>query len=51
MTNTQQSKLLPADARKMLVDAAGIEDPKARERAINRVTKRTKQMYPKYFRD
>jgi hypothetical protein len=56
MTNApQQSKLLPADARKMLADAAKVENtemnPMARERAINRVTKRIKQMYPKYFRD
>lgn len=56
MNNTpQQSKILPADARKMLADAAKIENtelnPMARERAINRVTKRIKQMYPKYFRD
>lgn len=55
MTNTpQQSKLLPADARKMLADAATVENtetnPKARERAITRVTKQIKQMYPKYFR-
>jgi len=47
---TTQSALLPADARKMLADAAQIKDPVARERAINRVTKRIKQMYPKYFR-
>lgn len=43
--------LLPAEARELLVRAAAIPDPFARERAIDAAVTRLRARYPDRFRD
>ena len=46
-----KARILPAKAVEMLREAAMVEDPKEREKAVNKAISDVKHKYPRYFRE